>query len=380
MNRLPLSVAALALLALAGGCGKKSPGPQAGAQQPRAAVLFPVEVQSVAVRRVEYAVAAVGSVEAFERVEVTARVGGVVEQVRFSEGDLVGPDKVLVDIEPERYRLAVESGRATLGKAEASLAEARSGLARREAVNARNPDLVRAEDVEAWRTRVHVATAEVAQARAALQLAELNLRDALVRTAVPGVIQTRTVQTGQYVQPGTVLATLLRREPLLLRFKVPEQDAARLRPGMTARFTVREATSPYSSTLSHVADSAAESSRMVDVTARIDDPRRGELRPGAFAEVVVPVGDAVEAPVVPQTAIRPSERGFLAFVVEDGVARERILALGLRTADGFVEVRDGLRPGDRLVVRGGEALRDGAKVREDGAAAAAPAPAAGNRP
>jgi RND family efflux transporter MFP subunit len=125
---------------------------------------------------------------------------------------------------------------------------------------------------------------------------------------------------------------------------------------------VREATSPYSSTLSHVADSAAESSRMVDVTARIDDPRRGELRPGAFAEVVVPVGDAVEAPVVPQTAIRPSEHGFLAFIVEGDVARERVLELGLRTAEGEVEVRKGLVAGELLVVRGAEALRDGAKV------------------
>ena len=67
--------------------------------------------------------------------------------------------------------------------------------------------------------------------------------------------------------------------------------------------------------------------------------------------------------MIPQTAVRPSERGFLAFVVEDGKAVERVLTLGLRTAGGLVEVRSGLAAGESLVVRGAEALRAGAAVR-----------------
>ena len=64
---------------------------------------FPVEVAPVESQRVEYTVTAVGSVEAFERVQVTARVAGVVERVRFREGDTVTPGTVLVEIEPQRY-------------------------------------------------------------------------------------------------------------------------------------------------------------------------------------------------------------------------------------------------------------------------------------
>jgi multidrug efflux system membrane fusion protein len=165
------------------------------------------------------------------------------------------------------------------------------------------------------------------------------------------------------VQPGATLATLVRREPLLLRFQVPEQDAARLSPGMKARFNVRESQKQYTATLTHVAASADSTSRMVAITARVDDPSRGELRPGSFAQVSVPVASPAASPVIPQTAVRPSERGFLAYVVERGVARERELMLGLRTADGRVEVRSGVKPGEQLVIRGGEALREGAKVR-----------------
>jgi multidrug efflux pump subunit AcrA (membrane-fusion protein) len=102
---------------------------------------------------------------------------------------------------------------------------------------------------------------------------------------------------------------------------------------------------------------------MVDVTAEVNDERKEELRPGAFAEVTVPIQSA-KAAVIPQTAVRPSERGFLAYVVGEGdVAAERVVTLGMRTADGLVEVKDGLAPGERLVIRGAEALRDGAAVR-----------------
>jgi membrane fusion protein, multidrug efflux system len=95
------------------------------------------------------------------------------------------------------------------------------------------------------------------------------------------------------------------------------------------------------------------------------------LRPGAFAEVTVPVSNRSDAAVVPQQAIRASERGLLAFVVDGDVAHERQVKLGMKTSDGKVEVLGGLKPGELLVVRGAEALREGAKVQVAGKAAPA---------
>jgi len=356
----------LALAALAAaGCGGSTSTTGAPAGAPRGSLKYPVEVETVTAGSVEYAIQAVGSVEAFEQVAVTARVAGAVEKVLFQEGDSVGPGRVLAEIEPERYRLALAAMQAEHAKAVAAREEANAGLERRKAVNAKNPDLVRAEEVDAWRTRLASAEAEVARAQSSVELAQLNLRDAFVRPPVAGVVQSRDVETGRYVQPGAVIATLLRREPLLLRFRVPEVEAAPLAPGLAARFTLRGGRDKvYSAVLTLVAAAADSRDRMVDITARVDDPARAELRPGAFAEVVVPVGLPGDAPVIPQTAIRPTERGFLAFVVEDGVARERLLELGLRTADGRVEIRSGLAAGERLVVRGAEALSDGAQVVE----------------
>ena len=122
-----------AVLVVAAGCSE-SPSPEAAARTAAASSgrtripQFPVEVQRVEARDVEYRVVAVGSVEAFETVQVTARVQGVVEAVRFKEGDQVQRGQALVEIEPERFHLAVEAGRAALEKAEASHAEAEAGL------------------------------------------------------------------------------------------------------------------------------------------------------------------------------------------------------------------------------------------------------------
>ncbi len=361
-SALPLLLLLLVPLACSKGDAKEARG-TGGPPGGRRNMEFPVEVRPVESRNVEYSVTAVGSLDAFERVAVTARVAGAIERVNFREGQLVGAGQTLAEIEPERYRLAVDAAQATMNKALAAKSEAEAGYARRQEANAKNPGLIRGEEIETWRTKMQTAAAEVTQAQASVAQARLNLRDAFVRAPVSGIIQTRTVETGQYVAVGTVLSTLLRRDPLLLRFQVPESDALPLRPGVVARFNIADDATQHTARITHVAAAASQSSRMVDITANVLNSNRPELRPGAFARVTVPIGSTRAAPVIPQTAIRPSEKGFLAYTVIDGVAKQRVLTLGMRTADGQVEVKEGLRVGEMLVIRGAEALRDGAKVK-----------------
>ena len=351
--------AALVLTSCDGG-GDPKGGPGPGKSGP---IRFPVEVRPVTTQRVEYTVGGIGSVEAFEKVLATARVAGVVEKVKFKEGDTVKEGAVLAEIEPERFRLGVVSAEAALARAEAEKAEAESGLRRREAAEKENPGLIRGEEMEQFRTRAQAAAAGMSAAKAALDQAKLSLRDAYVRAPTAGVIESRTVQTGQFVQPGTILATLVRRDPLLVRFSVTEPEAARLRPGMAANFEVRGIAKTLTSTIVHVAAVADPSTRRVPVTAEVSAEDKDTVRPGSFAEVRVGVDATDDALVVPDAAVRASEKGFLAYVVEDGTARERVLTLGMRTHDGLVEVREGLKAGDTLVVRGAEALREGAAVR-----------------
>ncbi len=353
--------------AASAGRGKGGGGKGGGGKGGRGGRPFPVQTQPIGARDVSYVLSAVGTVEAFEEIQVTSRVTGVVEKVSFAEGETVKAGQPLAEIEPRRFELAVETARAALAKAKAAQDEAEAGLARREKATTDNPGLIPGEEIETWRTRVATAKAEARTAQVALDRAALDRRDAFVRAPVAGVLQTRTVKTGQYVQPGTVLATLIQRDPLLLRFDVPEREAATLKPGMTVEFGGPAGEKPFQAEIKLVTTAADPTTRMVRVTAEVTDSRKSDLRAGSFARVTIKMGKSSGAVVIPQTAVRASEKGFLAYVIEDGAAVERVVELGMHTADGMVEVKGGLELGEQLVVRGAEALRSGAKVVIDAA-------------
>ena len=260
----------------------------------RTKMQFPVEtVIRVQNRAVTYSLNAVGSVEAFEKVQITARVAGVVEKVQFTEG------------ESRRFRADAGGNRAAALQLGGGIgpglvctrprplkAMPMPGLKRRETVDTQNPGLIPGEEIEAWRTKVLVAAAEMAQTGAALNQAKLNLHDAYVRAPVAGLVQTRTVQTGQYVQPGTVLATLMRRDPLLLRFQATEQDAGRLRPGMKAFFKIRDETRAMRQKSSMSPRPLMKTPAWSPSPPRLSTARENSLRSGSFAEVTVPVGNS----------------------------------------------------------------------------------------
>lgn len=198
------------------------------------------------------------------------------------------------------------------------------------------------------------------------------------------MVQTRTVQQGQYLQAGAVLATILQREPMLLRFQVAEQDAPRLEAGMPATLTLKETTREYTAKITLVSDAADPATRMVPVTAQIDQTdHKHWLRPGAFCQVTVPVGNARQGIVVPSLAVQPTEKGNVVYVVDDKhIAHARVVQLGMHTSDGGVELTRGVAAGELMVVRGIEPLSDGAPVKIGSTltleAATRPAAAAGS--
>jgi hypothetical protein len=103
---------------------------------------------------------------------------------------------------------------------------------------------------------------------------------------------------------------------------------------------------------------------MVGVTAVVDDDEhRYWRRPGAFCDVFVEIPADHPTPIIPRVAARATDHGYVSYVTEGDVAHEHVLTLGMSTKDGWVEVRSGLAAGQLLVVRGAEALTEGAKVK-----------------
>ena len=374
MRRAPAALA-LAILAASvdlAACKRDTPAPdvQAGGRGGRGmrggdgGLVFAVDLLEVDAKKVDYVVTAPGTIEAFERVQVTSRVAGVVDRVAFTDGQEVKRGQVLVVIDSERYRLSVNGSKAALEKAQAAQKDVEGQVSRREGAMEKHPGLIPGEELETYRTKTLTAKADTAVAAENLKVAELNLCDSFVRAPIEGVIQTRTVETGQYVNAGVVMATLLRQDPMLLRFQVEPQEAPRLKPGMKATFTMRETQRTFDAKLTLVSAAADPTTHMVGVTGEvIAGEHKYWLRPGSFCDVSVDVGATRDAPVIPRSATRATDHGYVTYVVENDVAQERVITLGMSTKDGWVEVRTGLQDGDWIVVRGAEALSPGARVR-----------------
>jgi len=373
----PFLVLALAGASLGSACGG---GTDAAAGRPQRPALR-VRVAPVAVQDVLYQIKSLGQIEARDMVQVTAEVDGVATDVRFREGDRVGPGTVLLRIDPGRYRLEAERARAVLEQSRAEQDRADADLRRREAL-AQN-DLLSVEELNRSRSDSTRLTASVEVAKAALGIAQQNVQRSEVRPQVPGVINTRTVDPGQFVRAGTVLATIVDSSRLRLRFKVSEAESLRATVGGSVTFRVAPlGPRDFTARIYHVGRIADTTTRQVEVLGWVDNP--GELKPGFFAEVTLAGERREHALVVPESAIQASEQGFVTYVVENQTARVRPIQIGLRTGTGIVEILSGLKPGQAVVTEGSDRLADGIPVEvvtggEPGAAdgeAAPPRPSA----
>jgi RND family efflux transporter MFP subunit len=325
---------------------------------------YPVDVAKLASRKMQYTVSAPGSLEAYQQVQITARVAGAVDKVTFLEGQEVKAGDTLATIESERYTIAVQSAQSAVDRANATEKAAQLALDRRKQAQIDSPGLIAGEEVETKQAALDQSKADVATAQEALHTAQLNLRDSNVRAPIAGTVQTRTVQQGQYLTAGAVLATILQRDPMILRFQVSEQDAPRLQPKMPVSLTLDDSARTFTAKITLVAGAADPTTRLVPVTAQVDaTDHQYRLRPGAFCQVTVPIGDARDGIVVPSIAVSPTEKGNVVYIVDsNNIAHQHVVETGMHTADGSIELTRGVAAGDLLVVRGIEPLTEGAPV------------------
>jgi multidrug efflux system membrane fusion protein len=238
---------------------------------------------------------------------------------------------------------------------------------------------------EAMRREAEAASAEAeaqtAEAKAALTSAQARLalatkakNDTIVRSPLKGVVRRRHVTVGQYVRAGDPVAELVDRSRLRLRFRVSEAESVRLATGQELTFLVPSLSSTkHRGRLVHVDEAASSVTRMVECLGEVVEPDPA-LKPGFFAVATVET-KLTGAIAVPESALLPGEQGWMVYVVEDGRAKRRPVALGLRTRDGRVEIREGLAVGATLVVEGANVLSEDAAVALQPAAPAGTSPA-----
>jgi multidrug efflux system membrane fusion protein len=347
-----LLIGTLVVACAGAACSKSTQGAAGPAGRAR---ILTVKVDPVRARDVTYRIQAVGSLE------------GKVTDVRFDEGMRVGPQTILFRIDPERYRLEAQRAEAAYQKALVDARRSQQDQQRREQLA--KEQLVAVEELNRSRGEADRLAAEADSAKAARDIALQNVRRSEVRAPRGGVINTKSVETGQFVKPGDILARLVDTSRLRLRFKVSEGESLRARQGQAVAFKVAAlGNTPFTGQIYHVGEVADPTTRQVEVLAWVKNP--GVLKPGFFAEVDLASETKANAVVVPEPAVVASERGFVAYVIDGNKARVRSLKLGIRTGDGGVEILSGVTPGEKVVVEGSDRLSDGMEVQIAGAPSA----------
>jgi len=321
-----------------GGPGGFGGGPGAG--PPVAVVTRRVAAQSFVDR-----FTALGTARANESIEVTARTTSVVTRINFREGQRVRTGDVLVELDNKQEA-------ADLSLAEAQLKQAENQYQRSKTLAV--SQAVSAADLDQLEANVLVARAQVQGARARLERLS-------VRAPFAGTVGLRKVSLGDLVGPDTVITTLDDTSVIKLEFGIPENFVGDLKAGMTivADSTVY-AGRRFQGTVTSIDSRVDPVTRAVTVLATVPNDE-GLLKPGMFLTVGLEK-KRDDVLMIPEEALVPREGRQYVFVVEDGKAVEREVALGGR-APGLAEIRSGLDSGALLITEGTQRVRTGAPVQ-----------------
>jgi multidrug efflux system membrane fusion protein len=354
------------LIVLLAACKPAGPAQPVGGAAGGGKRPFPVEVAKVGTEDVRYTIDAVGTLEPEEQVRVTARVMGMVEKVMFEEGTKVTPKTVLAEIDRSRYQMLADRAKASLEKCSADVRKAEIVLQNRQELKKKDPGYVSDEEIATLTSQVHSARGAAAEAKSSHDLALHDFENSQVRSLITGIIDTKAVSTGQYVAPGAQLASIVDESKLKIRFKVSETESVKLASVLAGDRRVSFSVRPlpgktFTAELIHMSPQANVQTRTVECLALVEN-RDAMLKPGFFATVRAVVAMHEKAVVVADSAILPTERGFVAFIVKGTKAVQRAVRPGLFVREGVVEILDGLSPGETLVVTGAAAITDGTEV------------------
>lgn len=361
-------VAAAGLLALAAcGDGNKYQAPPA----PEVKVQLPIA------RKITLFTEHTGSTSAFNKVELVARVQGLLEKANFRDGDSVKKDQVLFEIERAPYETSLQIAEAGVAQQEALLAQAEADLGRQTALSQRQiASDARFEDAQAKRRSVGAA---LEQAKGQVQQARINLGYTQIKAPFDGIVTARLVDPGTLVGAGgpTRLATLLQIEPTYVIFSVNELQVLRIRSMLREQgLSIKDIGPipveiglqtdqgyPHTGRIDYISPELDPATGTLSVRAVVENKGR-QLLPGLFVRVRVPVQRDIDALLVPETALGNDQRGrYLLIVDAGGTVEQRPVEVGDETDGGLRVIKSGVKATDRVIVGGAQRAVPGSRVR-----------------
>jgi RND family efflux transporter MFP subunit len=363
-----MAAVAIASASLLAGCGEAQK--QAAPPPPKVTVAKPIK--RTIVDQDEY----VGRFVPVDVVEVRARVSGYLDQIHFTDGQIVKQGDLLFTIDKRPYQNTLDQARANLQTAKSNVAFTQSDLARgQQLVRERTiSEQIYEQRAQAFRN----AQASVAASEAMVRQAELDLEYTELRAPIAGRIGDRRVTQGNLVMGGTggtsLLATIVSIDPIRFEFTFDEGALLRYQRlasgkgevaglgGTAVRLKLLDETDfSHPGRMDFVDNVIDRASGTIRGRAQLSNAD-GLFTPGMFARVQVPASAPYQALMLPDAAIATEQaRKFVYVIDQDNFARLRYVTLG-QVVDDLRVIKDGLADGDRVVINGLMRVRQGQKV------------------
>ncbi len=312
---------------------------------PPARAVQPVESAVAESGTVADEVEAIGTLTANESAAIAPEIAGRITSLDFKEGQPVKAGQTLVQLDSSIL--------------DDELRQAESELTLAESTFERTNELVKrgAGTVVAQQTAISQRIA----AQVKLEVAKTRLEKSKLQAPFDGIAGLRSISAGNYVNAGQPIVTVTSVDPIKVDFRVSEIFLRNIKEGqkITARADARPGMQ-FDGEIYAIDPVVDENGRAIRLRARIAN-KDGSLAPGLFARVTITTGARENATLIPETAIVPQASGAAVYVIENSVARLRMVKLGKRLP-GKVEIIDGVKPGETVVTAGQMRLREGVQV------------------
>jgi RND family efflux transporter MFP subunit len=325
----------------------------------------PVKVVQVVRQKISEKLNYTGTLEAWQKITITPDIGGKVAKIYVEEGQRVERGKLLAEMDVESIQLQLKQAEAAQAVSEANFKNASRNKERMDRLL--QEKAVSDQQYEQVKLAYDAAKAQLDQAQAAVNMARHTLDLSIMKAPFSGIIASKNAQVGDVINPmmgsfspgsGGGVLTLVDYSRIKIVVEVSQGDIVRISKGQAAAVRVSDGQAKEYQGVVTVVNSTADSlAKKFRVEVMVNNPDLA-LRPGTFGSCVFEVSTHENALVVPQKAILDNKYVFL---VQGNKAVKKEVVLGLKNAE-WIEIKDGLKEGDRVIVEGNYALIDGTEI------------------
>jgi multidrug efflux system membrane fusion protein len=340
------------------------------AQPPQpASPAIPVVTEKVQVSDMPLVMSGIGTVVAYNIVDVHTQVTGTINKIGFVEGQPVQPGSLIAQLDPRPYQAALQQAQANLARDQAHLANAQANLGRY--VPLAKQGFASPQQVTDQSSAVSQLQSAILSDKAAIDNAQTQLSYTTITSPIDGVTGIRRVDIGNILQPGTAepIVTITQIQPISVVFTLPQSDVATVQAAMakaalkTISYGQDDQTKLGEGTLLLVNNTINPGSGTIQLKATFPNENRA-LWPGEFVNAQLIAGVRPQGISVPLSALQQGQNGAFVYVVQPDHTVRQVPVTIAQTLNGRALIEQGLKAGDTVVTAGQYGLSNGIKVAE----------------